>query len=782
MAKEIKQKIVLSGEKEYSQALKDATRNLKPLQTALKAETAELGKNASEQDKARVKAASLKEQIAEQEKVVATLTAALGEVKEKYSDNEAEVARWEQKLNNARATLANMKNDLEGTGEGFRAAEKGAADAVTAAKSFSDTLKDLGGIGDGVADAIEGIFSGVIDRITDAVGEMWGLISSTAAKANNWTDTRATAASANSFEDLQAVVSKLVLGGKGQKITELLGISDVGYKDQWQYAMDAMDMLYAKASSGQNINPILETLFGEKKSTAVMDLLGDWGQIQQAIATGAFNGNTSGYGLSDQELGTMNDLWVRINEIETKWTALKENFAAGFGVATLDLMVNVEGTLDGLAAFMNAKDEGEKQKALEQIRTNIEEFFRKVAQLIRECIGILDEVGKELQESDDPLTRMIGSIFENLSGALQWIVDNQGKVIAAFKAILGTWLVAKISSVAGKLASLVAQIKVIQTFKGLGTAGGAAASAAGGAAAKAGTGTAAGAGGAAVAGVVAAMVAGGVAGAEMIKQNLRDENLNRVYGGKNGAGDIIDTMSPEAAARAAEYFRLYRIAEGTEAAFDARDALQAALEKDGVINSEQGVSLLEKTFDQFMDEMDVDGTVARLKSKHPEIFGEGPAGEIQEWESLDTIKELGKSALEDLFDAWRDYENGKEGEDEYDRAWEYAKGILGDSFGDVIEKMIQEMDKNPNWMKEGDIPLSWWNGAMNPANWNGGNNNGAMNQNGITSSDLQSFQKLPSGMQRAVEAGARAGVSGIRVDLDGAAVGRLVAPYVKGRT
>ena len=50
MAKEIKQKIVLSGEKEYSAALKEAQRNLKTLQSALKAETAELGANASAQD------------------------------------------------------------------------------------------------------------------------------------------------------------------------------------------------------------------------------------------------------------------------------------------------------------------------------------------------------------------------------------------------------------------------------------------------------------------------------------------------------------------------------------------------------------------------------------------------------------------------------------------------------------------------------------------------------------------------------------------------------------
>ena len=717
MAKEIKQKIVLSGEKEYSQALKDAQRNLKTLQTALKAETAELGANASAQDKARVKAASLKEQIAEQEKVVATLSAALGEVKEKYSDNEAEVARWEQKLNNARATLAGMKNDLAGTGEGFQAAEKGAADAVTAAKSFSDTLKDLGGVGDGVADAIEGIFTGVIDRITDAVGQLWGLISATAAKANNWTDlaamwgtdpqtiqqyNNAIAAQGKSFEDLQTIVSKIVLGGKGKKITELLGISDLGYKDEWQYAMDVMDMLYAKARSGQNVNPIYEEIFGGKQGTKVIDMVNAWGDIQQAIMTGEFNGNTSGYGMSDEELGTMNDLWVKINSIETKWNALKDNFAAGFGVATMDILVNVEGALDGLAAYMNASDEGEKQAALDKIRENIEEFFRKVAELIRDCVGVLDEVGKDLQQSDDPVTRMIGDIFVKLSEAMQWFIDNQDKVIAAFKAILGTWLIAKLSAVAAQLTGILASIKVIQGFKGLGAAAGAAGGAASGAAT-----------------------------------------------GATSAGSFIKPVPFAAAFLGTLFGDFFRPADEHRG-----EASEIDVQTTGPVVLAEVPSAL------------------NVESKNPV-----PRNEEVIEEQLDSIADLRKGALEDLFDAWRDFENGKESEEEYDRAWEYAQGIFGDNFGDVIEQMIQKMDENPNWMKEGDIPTSWWNGAMNPANWNGGSN-GAMNQNGITSSDLQSFQKLPAGMQRAVEAGARAGVSGINVNLDGATVGRLVAPYV----
>ena len=73
--KEIKQKIVLEGEKQYNAAIKEAQRNLRTLKSELKAETAELGKNATEQQKAEAKTKSLKAQIKEQEKIVNLLMA-----------------------------------------------------------------------------------------------------------------------------------------------------------------------------------------------------------------------------------------------------------------------------------------------------------------------------------------------------------------------------------------------------------------------------------------------------------------------------------------------------------------------------------------------------------------------------------------------------------------------------------------------------------------------------------------------------------------------------------
>ena len=168
--------------------------------------------------------------------------------------------------------------------------------------------------------------------------------------------------------------------GKGKKITELIGISDVNYKNDWDYAMAVMNEMYAMRESGKDMTPIYEEIFGAKKSTAVMDLLNDWDKIQELRAE--FNGNETGYGMSDEELATMDDLYVKISTIEEKWTAIKDNFAAGFGQVSLDLLVNVEGTLDGIADYLNAGTDEEKQAALDKIRTNVEDFFTKLATIL----------------------------------------------------------------------------------------------------------------------------------------------------------------------------------------------------------------------------------------------------------------------------------------------------------------------------------------------------------------------------------------------------------------
>ena len=1000
MAKEIKQKIVLSGEQEYNRALKDAQRNLKTLQTALKAETAELGKNASEQDKARVKAESLRKQIAEQEKVVKTLQEALAKAREEYGDNEAEIARWEQRLNNARTTLAGMKNDLGGVGEGMQKISTDAAAATVATKSVADALGEISGAGDAVAGAIEGIFQGMIETVSGALSELWGMISSTAAKANNWTDVsrfwgtdaqtiqeyaRATQAQGKSFEELQNIVSKLSLGGKGKKITELIGVSDVNYQNQWDYAMAVMDQMNRMRESGANMDSIYEEIFGEKKSVKLMDMLNSWSAIQEDIRKGTYNGNETGYGMSDEELESMDSLWVKINEIEAKWEGLKDNFAAGFGVKTFDLLVNVEGTMDGLAAYMNATDDGEKQAALEQIRKNIEEFFRKVAEIIRESLEILRGVGEDLQKSDDPLTKMIGNILTQVADALQWFVDNQAAVKDAFNAIFGVWMLAKLGAVAGKLSEILLQIEAIKAFKGvsLGAAG-----AAGGAAT-----TVAKSVGGGVLGGLASKVSGllsnfgggwfgannlGVVGdwfthnthlgralsgneswldvanagynyVESVKENkdtflddwkgVFSEMIDAILGDyKNREPEKEEPyILTEAQRRAAEKYydtlraggepeELFELTSAMHELFEDQDTLsrllnrtlttdwaaedlpeewfgetikeqltdeermQRALAAENEANAraaqaeaearERNRNLAEE---QLTDEERMQRALAaeseanaraaqaeaeaRERNRNPaeellstvteaqkeaveeyydalksgerdedlwertgalrELFGneqdtldrlmrmaperdreaepettdalEEAAEKLEEVgrvlggvviaevepeeetieETLDDLGEMQRQALEDLFDAWRETEGEDPGEEEFaefDRMWDYAKGIFGDAFGDVLDQLVQKMDEDPNWMKNDDIPPDWLS-VLSSGTWNQ-RQNGATNENGITRQDLAGFNALPGNIRQAVENGARKGVSGIQVNLDGYRVGQLIAPYV----
>lgn len=725
MAQDIKRKIVLEGEKEFNAAIRESGRNIRTLTSEMKAETAELGRNATEQQKAEVKAKALQKQIQEQEKIVKTLREALAQAKQQYGDNEDVVQKWEQKLNDARTTLGNMKNNLEELGGGldktsdqFKRASDSAAGTVIATKSVADALGEIGNVGNSISGAMENIFTGIVHGASEMVSELWEMISETAARANNWTDiagywntdpqkiqqyARAVQANAKSFDDLNSAVSKIVLGGKGDKITELLGVSDVNYQDDWAYAMAVMDRMDEMNKSGADMTPVYEEIFGEKRAQKVMDLINAWSEIQANLTV--FDGNETGYGLTDEQMQQSNDLWVQINKIEAKWDALQDRFAAGFGTITGSLLINAEGGLDAIADFLNADTEEEREQALADFRANVEDFFTKAAEALRAGLEILHQAGEEFQESEDPLVHTAGEIMVNMSNALQWMVDNQEAVKGAFETIFGFYLTAKLASVAGKLASIMVQIKAIEAFSKMGAAG-AAASGAGGAAAGAGS-----------------------AAAESALEGAATGVLK--IGGALAIGKVADQVQ-------AKMFEKWN--EPQVARFLTEDEINAAKAK----------AKGETTPEQQITPAAVTPTQAQLE-----------AAEIW-WDYLHN----------------RDTGDGRDPFDVFDSAF-----ATNDSLYEKLDALIdairtEEENGNPDGWNLEDLPANWW--LLDPGAWQAGSS-GGQNGNGITSSDLQSFRGLPAGILEATRAGAAAGVSGIRVTLDGVTVGRLVAPYVSER-
>ena len=777
-SKEIKQKIVLDGEQQYNQSIKEAQRNLKTLRSELKAETAELGRNATEQQKAEAKAKSLQKQIKEQEKIVKTLKEALAEVKEKYGDNADEVAKWEQKLNNARTTLADMKNGLDGIGTGLAGMQANAAQATVATKSVADALGAIGSAGGSVSDAIENIFTSMIDRVTDAAEQLWALISETAAKANNWTDlgsyygssaqemqmwSSSIQAAGGDFEKFINIVNQLTFNKKPEEITELLGISKENYQNDVQYVLAVMDSIEQKKKElGQGwYDETMTALFSRRSKEFNWFISNAHGHINEQTGEWVngwrdnperFNGEMQGIGMTDKELGTMNDLYIKIAEIETKWEAIKSKFAAGFGGVSLDLLVNVEGTLDGIADYMNAKDDSEKQAALDKIRANVEEFFTKLADVIRSCLHILRDVGENLSASDDPLTSAIGDILVKLSESLQWMVDNSEAVKGAFETIFGVWLIGKLAAAAGKLSSILMQIEAIKAFKGISVASSAAEAA----------GSAAGASWAAGFAGAALKAVPWLAGFLVLFENALKPQGNDDLWDKEGNPTELAKSQGITWTFDEDQKRSGDKEAGRKAAEELQEAAAAMKESSATV-----IDLRTKPYQPTSME-DADWRPSYMRG-----MGQGrQEAEEEIEEDIDLSPEYTEQdraqAVQDWWDAWKNASNGDEPWSEEESAFRWFQEVFGEQAGDVFDRIIQKLDELDDQTKLEDIPEDWY---RTTGNWNDTGDS-------ITGSDLRNFRGLPANMAAAVQKGAAAGVAGIQVRLDGRTVGELVAPYV----
>ena len=763
MAQDIKQKITLEGEKEYNAALRDAQRHLKTLRSELKAETAELGKNASAADKNKVKSENLRKSIKEQEKVVKTLKTALDAAKKEYGDNEEVVAKWENKLNEARATLANMKNDLDTVTDGIKEINGAAAAGVTATRSFAESIESIGNAGGNIASAIENTFTGVIDVVRDAVSELWALVADTAAKANEWTDiaaiwntdpakiekyARGVEYAGKSFSDLQAAVSKIATGD-ADKIRELTGVSWVGDIDEWQYAMDVLS-----AISGMEYSKKLETLsqiFGDKRAAGIMDIVNAWSTILE----GGDKLTSGGYGLGEESIERMNEIQELINKLDASWKAFKDKVAGIIGKATIPIMMDVQGGLDGIAEYLNATDDAGRQAALDKITENITQFCTDVAAAIEAGLEIIGQVGENLQGSDSVIAQAIGNALVELKKTLEWLMDDNhwSTIKSALETFFGLWLTGKALAAMGKITSLAANIKTITAFntlntlKGLFSGGGAAA---GGAAAGGGAAASA-AGGGLIAGVSnwATRIAAGAAGmigslgnavgpvADWFTHNT---NTGRFLVGEGTWQDVKDyfvNKGDEIKRNFSTFGEDWDRLLGLSASQESGRAADAAMEekKNAIVNKVAG-AVLEEVEDVLLEDdtqMELSRNIINAAEAYWDEFRRSPFGSGANVDEAYT-------ALQSLFRP--------------DQAEDFDR-LMG---------LIEEL-----WTKKEDYPdlPSWW--------FSDPDNGGA---EGLTSDDVSGFKGLPGQIMQAAKAGTAAGVSGIRVYMDGVAVGHLVAPTV----
>lgn len=730
MANDIKQKIVLEGEKEYNKALSEAKRNLKTLRSELKAETAELGANATAQQKNETRIKSLQKQIKEQEKIVKTYKDALKEVKDKYGDNEDAVAKWEQKLNDARTSLANMKNELDNVGKSFKDVQGSADMATVASRSVAESLGSIAEVGGAISDGIESVFTGLLESVKSTLAEIWGMIADTAAKANNWTDlasyygtsaeqiermNKAIEWTQGNFGDFTNLLNQLAWGGKNKKITEWFGISDANYVDKLEYAQNVLQaMSDLSKTNPEKLGDAMEDIFGAKKSQQIMWFVSNLDQINANLK----DYDEKGYGMGKDALAEMNDVWLELGKIEGKWQDMKQRFAAGFGKTTLDIMVNVEGTIDALNAYLNAGTPEERDQALHDIEENILAMFEVAADAISEGIKILDEVAKDLQGSDNPTAKALGTVLSGLVAALKWFTeDNMNNVVKALEILAAFWIAGKGLQMAGTIAELAANIRTLSFFKLIGGS-------AGGLEAVGETvGTSAGTSFLAVLKTnLPGILAGALVGLPVVDALLHPEKYDK----RTEAEKALEGMNGTP---------LEQVANLTADPETTKNALHALF----------GVR------DEDLKEAGLGATEFSLPTKKT------PRGTLVGFDVTDEQR----AGLEEYWDLLRTGELYKAGNVE-DHLYE-----LFSNETDMLDKLMDMIDilQNDHVLRdELDLPASWWQHQ--------GGNTG--NTEGITSIDAQNM----TGAVRQMPAAVAKAVGGLTVKLDGATVGRIVAPYV----
>jgi len=750
VANDIKQKIVLEGEKEYNRALTDAKRNLKTLRSELKAETAELGNNATAQQKNEKRIESLRKQIKEQEKIVKTYQEALKEVKTKYSDNEEAIAKWEVKLNDARTALANMKNDLEGVGKSFKDIEGSADMATVATKSVADTFSQLSDIGGAISDSIEQAFTGLLGTAKQVIGAIWENIVDLAARSNNLVDLAgfwntdvttiqkyagAVQEVSGNLEDLSSLVTK-INSADVKKVTELTGVSKAEYKDQWKYAMTVMDALSEMNKDVEKRNNAAFEIFGGKQATKAFDLLNDWEKLQDKLDK--YDAEKGGYGLTEEELKNMSDLYDTVNGLNASWQSLRDMATVKlFGDLAISVTGNAQAIMDAMLKYMNAGDEDERNAALKEIEDNILAIFTKAKEAIEEGIEMLDKIAEDLKLSDNPTAKALGNVIDGLVEALKWLTkDNMHNVIVALDMLAGFWLAGKGLAMGTKIASIVKDIATIQAFN----AGG-------------GAGTAAAAAGSSVAG------GGGL--------------FATMKAGLATAGKVLPFALPAILA-------VDRVVDIIQQTQEALAKGQASIDNFSEMTKRFGGTEAYELWSQLYG------------YQHIRQEGEG-SGEA--WADMDKFAET-----------WQKWLNDEIENRSLDEMWDRMTNEQANAFREAMKLYISDANLDPEEMQEkvwgpmqeaigiletvmqesadGDDMARLTEGLNALADaytldgaedeyWkNNGGNSG--NQDGLTSSDAKNMtdavNRMPAAMQRAM--------GNIRVIMDGQTVGNLVAPYV----
>lgn len=433
--REIKTALALDGETK----LKDAIKNINKEYTVLKSEmglvTAQFGKNNDSVEKLAAVNDVLNKQIDTQKSKVAELENGLSQAKAAYGENSNEAKNYEIQLNNNKATLAKLENELRDNEKAIEEQGKEAAQAADKIEDHAEETKQ--------ADKETGKWQDSLKTVGAALGGAFAASAKAAAVAVGLM----AAAMAG------AVVGLAKLGNDYNKTVNQIGASTGRTGEQLEELGEMAKTVY-----GNNFGESLEDV-GESLST-VQRITGLWDEnLQKATESGIALRDTFGFELEEssraanalmtqfgisaeeaydiiaygaQEGANRNgDMLDTINEYSNQYAALgldAEQFITSLQVGAAQGAFSIDKVGDAVKEFNIRAKDGSKSsaEAFSTLGFEADEMTKAFASGGEDAEEAFFKVVKSLQDIEDPIKRnaagvaLFGTQFEDLeSGALQ---------------------------------------------------------------------------------------------------------------------------------------------------------------------------------------------------------------------------------------------------------------------------------------------------------------------------------------------------------------------------
>ena len=816
MAREIKTSLIVDGEQAFKRSINEANTSMKNLGTQLTLAQAQFKKDGDAMKLMETRSKALAAEITQQESIVKALEKAVGDSSKAYGENSEKTEKWQAELNRAKAKLVNLQSELTLNEQGLDRNGRAFEDSTERAADYQATLAN---IGKNVSfQSITSGISGITGSIEGAIKKVFSFakaIRETFADAGEWADTLMTDSikyrmdpeelqrwqyaakiidtDVDTIYNAQDRLSRKVKSGwKDGKIDmwEMLGID---LTDTAGNSREALDIMF---DLGETLMSMTKIDGNDIRADAyAMEVFGkSWRDLLPLFTAGRAAWEAAKQDaevVSNERVANLTALDDANQALENSWDVTKYSFLAELAPVVTDV---TEAVTEMLNAFNEWMDTDEGKKAMQDLSGAIQELFS----------GLKDVSFK------DAIDKVKGAI-EGIKDALDWLGKHKQDIYTALEVIGTGFGLLKVANLATNIGKIVSGFQTLwggannplPSWPGAPTEGTPTAIPTGGSPAAPGTDTTATGTGPAAAGPLAALLRSTAAkiigGAATFAWAMMPDNPLFAQAGNNDLADKEGHLTQEWYANADYYMKdrlgtlhdrygigvtdIWNNSELMDNIFGEFHPTDEGLFR--WLEKEQGWKPVEEQKAEETEETEGRADLT-ANPDAPLYHKDRRTGEMTE--VADTFTDEMIAAAEKFWDASKDGDFTDAEWEEFQAAFKGNEKLF-DQINEMMDALSQSFSTMEETQNQEDLPAEWWGGSGNGAavpdlmneavaQMRVNVDSGRTVADKVAGMDIRRFNSLPAELQAAAQRGTASGVSGIRVYLDGATVGRMVAPYV----